>query len=78
MVKPIIPLARPENDELEPSKYFNQTCHNTQGGITSRKYMIQTHRFDSGTPEEWIIFIEIVQIAVKEKISLLFHPCTSI
>ena len=36
-------------------------CHNTPGDTTSRKYVIKIPRFDSGTPEEWIIFVDLVQ-----------------
>ena len=60
MVKPIIPLARPEKDELDASEYIDHTCHNTPGDTTSGKYIIKIPRFDSGTPEEWIIFVDLV------------------
>ena len=61
LVKPIIPLERPEKDELEASEYIDHTCHNTPGDTTSGKYVINIPRFDSGTPEEWIIFVDLVQ-----------------
>ena len=61
MVKPIIPLARPEMDELEDSGYIDHTYHNTSGDTTSGKYIIKIPWFDSGTPEEWIIFVDLVQ-----------------
>ena len=61
LVKPIIPLARPEKDELDASKYIDHTCHNTPGDTTSGKYVIKIPRFDAGTPEEWIIFVDLVQ-----------------
>ena len=35
--------------------------HNNPRETTSGKYVIKTPRFDSGTPEEWIIFMDLVQ-----------------
>ena len=61
MVKPIIPLTRPEKDELEALKYNSHMCHNTPIDTTSGKYIIKISRFDSGTPEECIIFVNLVQ-----------------
>ena len=60
-VKPIIPLARPEKDKLVALWYIDYTCHNTPGDTTSGRYVIKIPRFDSGTPGEWIIFVELVQ-----------------
>ena len=60
LVKPVIPLARPENNELEASKYIDHTCHNTPKDTTSEKYVIKIPRFDSGTLEEWMIFVDLV------------------
>ena len=61
LVKPIISLARPEKDELDASVYIDHTCHNTPSDTTSGKYVIKIPRFDSGAPEEWIIFVDLVQ-----------------
>ena len=61
LVKPIIPLARPENNELDALEYIEHTCHNTSRDTTSDKYIIKILWFDSGTPEEWIIFVDLVQ-----------------
>ena len=52
LVKPIIPLARSEKDELDASKYINHMCHNTPKDTTSGKYIIKISRFDAGMPEE--------------------------
>ena len=52
LVKPIIPFARPEKNELDPSEYINYKCHYTPGDSTSGKYVIKIPRFESGTPEE--------------------------
>ena len=56
-----IPLTRPEKDVLKALEYINHTCHNTHRDSTSGKYMIKIPRFDSGTPEEWIIFMDLFQ-----------------
>ena len=57
LVKRIITLARPEKDELQALKYIDHMYHNTPGDTTSAKYIIKIYRFDSGTPKEWIIFV---------------------
>ena len=38
LVKPIIPLTRPENNELEASNYIDHTYHNKPGDTTSGMY----------------------------------------
>ena len=50
--------------DLKPSKYIDYMCHNTPGNSTSGKYIIEIPRFDSGMPEEWIIFMDLVQKAL--------------
>ena len=64
LVNPIIPLERPEKEDLKPSEYINHTFHNTPGDSTSGKYVMKFPRFDSGTPEEWIIFVDLAQKAL--------------
>ena len=64
MVNPSILLECLEKEDLEPSEYINHTCHNTPGDSTSEKYVIKIPKFDSGTPEKWIIFVDLVQKAV--------------
>ena len=61
LVEPIIPLVRPENDELDASEYIDHTCHNTPRDTISGKYIIKIPTFDCGAPEEWIIFVDLVQ-----------------
>ena len=36
-------------------------CYDTPGDSTSGKYVIKIPRFDFGAPEEWVIFIDLVQ-----------------
>ena len=60
-MKPIIPLARIEKDVPEPSKDIDHTYHITPGDTTSGKYIIKVPRFGSGTPEDWIIFVDLVR-----------------
>ena len=54
-VKPIIPLTRPENNELDALEYIDHKCQNTPRDTTSGKYVIKIPRYNSGTPEDWII-----------------------
>ena len=37
LVNPIIPLERPEKEDLKPCEYIDHTCHNTPGDSTSGK-----------------------------------------
>ena len=60
LVKPIIHLARPEKDELDALKYIDHMCHNAPRYTASGKYVVKTPRFDSVTPEEWVIFMDLV------------------
>ena len=51
LVKPIIPLVRPEKDDRDAIEYhIDHTCHNTSRDTTSGTYGIKIPRFDSGTP----------------------------
>ena len=59
LVKPIIPLASPEKDKLNALEYIDHTCLNTARDTTSGKYTINNPRFDSSTPEEWIIVMDL-------------------
>ena len=61
LVNPIIPLARPEKDEHEVLEYIKHRRHNTPGGTASGKHIIKIPRFNSGTPNEWIIFVDLLQ-----------------
>ena len=61
LVKPIIPLAKPKKHELYTLEYVHLMCHNTPRYTTSGKYIIKILRFDAYTPEEWIIFVDLVQ-----------------
>ena len=48
-------------DELDPLEYIDFSCHNTPRDSTSDKCVIKIPIFGSGTPEEWIIFMDFVQ-----------------
>ena len=60
LITPIIPLENPEKKDLEPSEYIEHVCHNSPGNSTEERYIIKIPRFDSGTHEEWIIYIDLV------------------
>ena len=63
LVKPIISLERPRKEDLEPSEYIDLACHTTPGDSTTGKYRVKIRRFDFGTSEEWIIFVDLDQNA---------------
>ena len=58
----------PEKQDLKPSEFIDHTCHNNPGDSTSGKYVCKTPRFDSGTPDEWIIFLDLIQKALVGQI----------
>ena len=60
MIKAIILLAQPEKDELDALEYIDYTCHNTPRDTISGNDVSKISRFDSGTPEEWIIFVDLL------------------
>ena len=64
MVNLIIPLERPEKEDFKQIKYIDHTCHNTPGDSASGNYVIKIPRFDSDTPEQWIIFVDLVHKAL--------------
>ena len=64
LVNPIIPLERPEKEDLKPSEYIDHKCHNAPGNSTSGEYVIKIPRFASGMPEEWITFVDLIQKAL--------------
>ena len=39
-------------------------CHNAPGNSASGTYVIKILRYDSGTPDEWISFVDLVQKAL--------------
>ena len=67
LVNLIILLERPVKEDLEPSKYIGQTCHNTPGNSAPGKYVIKIPRFDSCMPKEWIVFVDLVQKALVQQ-----------
>ena len=54
-------------DDLDALEYIDHMYHNTPGDITSGKYIIKIPRFDSGTLEECIIFVVLVQKRLVEQ-----------
>ena len=57
---PIIALERARSSERKDQKYIEHTCYNTPGDNKTGKYVIQVPIYDSGHPEEWINFVELV------------------
>ena len=57
---PIIPLERTVSSDKKDIKYIEHTCHNNPSDSTTGKYVIKVPIYDSGHPEERIIFTELV------------------
>ena len=51
-------------EDLNPSGYIDHRCHNTPRDSTSGKCVITIARFNSDTPREWIILVDLVQKAL--------------
>ena len=65
-VRPIITLERPETTEkIPPSEYIEHKCHNVPGDSTSGQYTVKIPRYGSGTPEDWLIFTDLVKKAIS-------------
>ena len=75
MVKPVIPLARLEKDELDTSEYVDHTCHNIFSDATSGKSLIKIPMFDFGIPDEWIIFVDLGQKSLVGLNATTDPPC---
>ena len=72
LVKPI------QKEELDALEYIDHMCHNTHRDTILGKYVIKISRFDSGTPEEWIIFVNLVQknhVGQNANIGPLMYKC---
>ena len=61
LLNPIILLERPEKDYPNSTKHVDHTCYNIPDNPNSEKYVSKILIFYSGTPEEWIIFGDLVQ-----------------
>ena len=59
-------MERQEKDDLGPSEHM---CHSTPGDSTSGKYVIRIPRFDSSTPGDFIIFVDLGQKALVGQIT---------
>ena len=57
---PIIALERARSSDSKDQKHIEHTCYNTPGDSKTGKYVIQVPIYDSGNPEEWINFVELV------------------
>ena len=61
MVKLIILLTTPGNDDFGPLDYIDCKRHDTPRDSPSGKYVNKIPRFGSGKSEECIIFMDLVQ-----------------
>jgi hypothetical protein len=65
LVRPIIPLQRPEaTEKIPPSEYIEHKCHNDPGDAKSGQYVVKIPRYGSGTPEDWLMFIDLCKKAI--------------
>ena len=52
------------NDKIPPSEYIEHKCHNDPGDVKSGQYVVKIPRYRSGTPEDWLIFIDLCKKAL--------------
>ena len=72
---PIIQLERTVVQDKKDIKYIKHTCHNTPGDSTTDKYVIKVPIYDSGHPEEWIIFTELVHKCLVGQ-NIVIYSCS--
>ena len=58
LVNPIIPYERPMDKELKKGDYGNLKCHVVPADPNSNTYEIHVPYFGTGSPEEWLIFLD--------------------
>ena len=64
LITPIILLEHPEKKDIKPIQYIDHMYHNSLGSSILGKFVIKILRFNSGAPEEWIIFMDLVQMVL--------------
>ena len=65
VVRPIITLERSEaEDKIPPSEYIEHKFHNDPGDNKSGQYVVKIPRYGSGTPEDWLVFIDLCKKAI--------------
>ena len=69
-VNSIIPLEHLK--EFKLSKYIDHMYHNIPGHSNSGGYVIKIPIFDFSTPEEWILFLNLVHLANQFYIAVYF------
>lgn len=57
---PAIALERPEKEKLLPGMYVKHKCYATPGNPDTPVYEIQLPYFGSGTPEDWLVFRDLL------------------
>ena len=58
LVNPIIPYERPKDKELKKGDCVNLKCHVVPADTNSNTYEIHVPYFGTGSPEEWLIFLD--------------------
>ena len=58
LIVPAIPLGRPEKKILTKGQYVEYKCFSSPGDTDSPAYNIQIPYFGTGTPEEWLMFLD--------------------
>ena len=58
LIVPAIPLGRPEKKVLTKGQYVEYKCFSVPGDTESPAYNIQIPYFGTGTPEEWLMFLD--------------------
>ena len=65
LIAPAISLDRPEKKDLRKGQYLECKCHTRPGDPDSPVYSIQIPYFGTGTPEEWLQFLDGLEKAIR-------------
>ena len=55
-----MPHKHQDNKDLDSSIYMDHRRHDTPGNSNWRNHVMKIPKFDSNTPDEWIIFVDLL------------------
>ena len=64
LITPAIDLNRPERKVLTKGQYVEYKCHSSPGDPDSPVYSLQVPYFSTGSPEEWLLFMDNLNKAI--------------
>jgi len=71
LITPAIDLNRPERKVLTKGQYVEYKCHSSPGDPDSPVYSLQVPYFSTGSPEEWLLFMDNLNRPLSVRTSLV-------